>query len=241
MSLTLLMVARNACARSRLIFCAIETSQRHIILDIDKHANDIYEEVHKWGMSQSRKADKLRTEVRTLKERGFYKGFVLHFSYTMTYRLIIAKLQIRDILPGDIYLREHLVFSDCLGPPPVFSDYNADVDNSNMPKIVRVYRRPNEQDVMKQFHTDVDRLTNLKHQSIAQVFGVCRSPNFTAIILHGTTRHSIFNHCASLTAIQSLHFYIQLFNDLKSTSDYLACISTNEAELCSQDSHFDTV
>ncbi|KAK0192038.1 hypothetical protein F5146DRAFT_487857 [Armillaria mellea] len=175
---------------------AIETSQKHTMFNIDKHANGIYEEIHMWGMSQNRKADKLSAEVRTLKERGLYKGFI------------------RDILPGDIYLREPLTSSDRLGLPSLFSDYKADVDNSNMPKTVRIYRHPNKRDVMKQFHADIDRLINVKHQNIAQVFGVCRSPNFTAIVLHGTIRHLIFNHCATLTAIQSLHFYIQLFNDL---------------------------
>ncbi len=49
---------------------AIETSQRHIILDIDKHANDIYEEIRTWGMSQSSRADKLSAEVRNIEGTG---------------------------------------------------------------------------------------------------------------------------------------------------------------------------
>ncbi|PBK83473.1 hypothetical protein ARMGADRAFT_1019036 [Armillaria gallica] len=148
---------------------AIETSRQNTISNIDKHANSICEEIRTWGVSQSRKADKLSADVQTLKERGLYKGFVLSiFSYE-DHRLIVALLQIRDVLPGDIYLKE-LFPSDCLYPPDkMFSDYNADVDGSNAPKIVRVYRHPqdhgniNEQDSMKQFHMIIDRLINLKH------------------------------------------------------------------------------
>ncbi|KAK0232062.1 hypothetical protein EDD85DRAFT_99313 [Armillaria nabsnona] len=177
---------------------AIETSRQNTISNIDKHANSICEEIRTWAVSQSRKADKLSADVQTLKERGSYKGFI------------------RDVLPGDIYLKE-LFPSDCHYPPDkMFSDYNADVDGSNAPKIVRVYRCPqgygniNEQDIMKQLHTDIDRLINLKHENVAQIFGVCRSPDFPAIILHGTTRDSINNYSESLTAVQSLHFHIQL-------------------------------
>ncbi len=90
-----------------------------------------------------------------MKERGLYKGFVLSIFLYEDHRLIVALLQIRDVLPGDIYLKE-LFPSDCLYPPDnMFSDYNADVDGSNAPKIVRVYRHPqdhgniNEQDSMK--------------------------------------------------------------------------------------------
>ncbi|PBK63347.1 hypothetical protein ARMSODRAFT_540743 [Armillaria solidipes] len=158
--------------------------------------------------------DKLGADVQTLKERGFYKGFI------------------RDVPPGDVYLREHLNPSDGLysletNDDAVFSDHSADVDGSNTPKIVRVYRGPrghsdiNEQEILKRFHKDVDILIHLKHPNFAQIFGVCRSPFFTAIILHGTLRDTVRNHCTSLTAIQLLQFNIQLFNDLESASDYL--------------------
>ncbi|PBK83434.1 hypothetical protein ARMGADRAFT_669555 [Armillaria gallica] len=189
---------------------AIETSQRHTVSDIDKNTGRICEEIGTWGVLQSQKADKLSADVQTLKERGSYKGFV------------------RDILPGDIYLGELLPSSDGLGPPgdtAAFSDYHADVDN--VPKIVRVYQRLNEKDVMKQFYIDVERLISLKHQNIAQIFGVCRSPDFPAIILHGTTRDTIRNHHTSLTAIQLLRFYTQLFTDLELTSDYLEGFTTS--------------
>ncbi|PBK71815.1 hypothetical protein ARMSODRAFT_789716 [Armillaria solidipes] len=193
---------------------AIETSQRHTTFNIDKRADGICEEIQTWGVLHSKKIDKLSVDVQTLKERRSYKGIV------------------RDILPGDIYLRDLLFPSDWLCPDvpkdvAVFSDYSADIENSNTPKIVRVYRcrdPSNEQDAMNQFHIDIDRLMNVKHPNIAQIFGICRSPQFPAIILHGTTRDSIENHCRTLTAIQLLRFHIQLFHDLEVPHFPILCI-----------------
>ncbi|KAK0431640.1 hypothetical protein EV421DRAFT_141078 [Armillaria borealis] len=242
---------------------AIETSQRHTTFNIDKCADGICEELQTWGVLHSKKVDKLSADVQTLKERGSYKGII------------------RDVLPGDIYLRDRLIPSDWLGPDipenAVFSDYNADIENSNTPKIVRVYRcldPRNDQDAMNQFHIDTDRLMNLKHPNVAQIFGICSSPQFPAIILHGTTRALIRNHCWTLTATQFLRFHIQFFHDLEvphfpilcililngqisrpqitsvgftirlpwvgptmwMMGTSVMCISTNEAESCSQDS-----
>ncbi len=61
----------------------VETSQRHTISDIDKSTDRICEEMHTWGVLQTQKADKLSADVQVLKERGFYKGFVLYSSYIM--------------------------------------------------------------------------------------------------------------------------------------------------------------
>ncbi|KAK0449643.1 uncharacterized protein EV420DRAFT_1707811 [Desarmillaria tabescens] len=152
---------------------AIEMSQRHTMANIDKHADSICEEIHTLGVLQSKKADELSADVRTLEEQSSYKGYVQH------------------VLLGDIHLR------DCLDHPnnfTMFTHYNADIGNTS--KI--------------QFHIDADKLIKLKHQNIAQVFGVCRSPEFPAIILHGTTQHLVKDYRASLTATQLLHFHFQL-------------------------------
>ncbi|KAK0449626.1 uncharacterized protein EV420DRAFT_779691 [Desarmillaria tabescens] len=154
---------------------AIETLQRHTMANIDKHADSICEEIHTLGVLQSKKADELSADVQTLKERNSYKGSV------------------RNVLLGDIHLRDRL---DHPNDFAVFTHYNADIGNA--PKIVHVYRRSthsklNEQDVMRQFHIDADKLIKLKHQNIAQVFGVCRSPEFPAIILHGNDNHKFFS------------------------------------------------
>ncbi|SJL16248.1 uncharacterized protein ARMOST_19768 [Armillaria ostoyae] len=194
---------------------AIETSQRKTMSNINKHADNICDEISTWGVLQSKKADKLSADVQTLKERGFYKGFI------------------RDVLPEDVYLKEPLAsvnYPDRFARPAEYKLHNAEVENSNTPKIVRIYHSHNkEKDVMKQFYIDVDGLINLKHPNIAQVFGICRSPDFPAIILHGTTQHLAYDYWKSLTAIQLLQVYSQLFNDLESASDYLNRLYYNES------------
>ncbi|PBK63390.1 hypothetical protein ARMSODRAFT_542078 [Armillaria solidipes] len=228
---------------------AIETSQQHTISKIDKRVDNVCEKISTWGVLQSNKADQLSADVQALTERGLYKGLI------------------RDVLLGDIHLKELLPPSEYLdhwNRFAMFDDYNAEVENSNAPKIVRVYRcsrrDSNKIDhVMKQFHTDIDRLINLKHPRVAQIYGVCRSPDFPALILHGTTRCLIRNHSESLTAVQLLHFSFQLFNDLEIISvgfithlhmvgptmrligTSATYISMNKAGSCSPDSRFDMI
>ncbi|KAG7447023.1 uncharacterized protein BT62DRAFT_97890 [Guyanagaster necrorhizus] len=180
--------------------------------NIDKHADRIYEEIHTWGVLHSKKTDKLSADIQTLKERGLYKGFALYSSCTRN--PLIDRVSITDSRcpsRGYLFERELLNPSDRLHPLDnalVFTDYKADVNNSNTPKIVHVYRR---------FHSNEQDATTV-HQNIAQVFGVCGSTDFTAVIFHGFTRHSISNYCVSFTATQLLHFYTQLFSDLEVTS-----------------------
>ncbi|KAK0442125.1 hypothetical protein EV421DRAFT_595532 [Armillaria borealis] len=198
----------------------IETLQRRTISNTHKNTDRICEEIRTWGVLQNQKADKLSADVQTLKERGSDK--------------------FRDVRRWEIYVKELHASSYLFRASNSFArldTYSAEVENSNTPKIVRVYRSHRDSnkldDVMKQFHVDVDRLINLEHPCVAQIYGVCRSPDFPAIILHGTTRSSIHNHRESLTAVQLLHFYFQLFNDLESASDYLATyISMNKAGSC---------
>ncbi|PBK92665.1 hypothetical protein ARMGADRAFT_169130 [Armillaria gallica] len=60
---------------------AIKTSQRHTMFNIDKHTDNICEEIQTWGVLHSKKVDKLSADVQTLmKERGSYKGIVLYSS-----------------------------------------------------------------------------------------------------------------------------------------------------------------
>ncbi len=51
--------------------------------NIDKHANNIHEEIRTWGVLHSQKVDKLSVDVQTLKGQGSYKGSVLYSSYMM--------------------------------------------------------------------------------------------------------------------------------------------------------------
>ncbi|KAK0496533.1 hypothetical protein EDD18DRAFT_209148 [Armillaria luteobubalina] len=160
--------------------------------------------------------DNLGADVQKLKKQGFYKGFI------------------RDVPLGDIYLRERLsrpddLYSLATNGGAMFSDHRADIYGSSAPKIVRVYRGPrshsNEREILKRFHRDIDILIHLKHPNVAQIFGVCRSPVLTAIILHGTIRDTIRDHCASLTAVQLLQFNIQLFNDLEVLQFLIVCMT----------------
>ncbi len=60
--------------------------------------------------------------------------------------MIIALLQVRDVLPGDIYVKEHIASSYLFRDSYNFArldDYSAKVENSNTPKIVRVYHSCN--------------------------------------------------------------------------------------------------
>ncbi|PBK83426.1 hypothetical protein ARMGADRAFT_669299 [Armillaria gallica] len=164
---------------------AIEASQQHTISNTHKNTDRICEEIRTWGVLQSQKADLLSADVQTLKERGSDK--------------------VRDVRRWEIYVKKHLASSylfKCSNRLAWFDTYSAEVDNSNAPKIVRVYcshRESNKlDDVIQQFHIDIDRLTNLKHPHIAQIYGVCRSPDFLAIIFHGTKQVSVRSHCAWL-------------------------------------------
>ncbi|KAK0192036.1 hypothetical protein F5146DRAFT_1222252 [Armillaria mellea] len=102
--------------------------------------------------------DNLGADVQTLKEQGLYKGFI------------------RDIPPGDIYLRERLslsggLYSLATNTGAVFSDHNADVDGSNAPKIVRVYRGPrghsNEQEILKASRVSPAIIPSNAHMSLS--------------------------------------------------------------------------
>ncbi|PBK83447.1 hypothetical protein ARMGADRAFT_669825 [Armillaria gallica] len=171
----------------------IKMSQRHT----DKNTDRICKEIHTWGVSQSQKADELVAVVQASKEQNSDK--------------------FRDLRRWEIYVKENLAPShhhNIRNRFTMFDEYKAQVENSCEPKLVRIYcshKGCNREDVLKQFHTDVDTLTNLEwHPHIAQIYGVCRYPDFPAIVFHGTTRFSIHNYRKSLTAVQLLHFYFQL-------------------------------
>ncbi|SJL16225.1 uncharacterized protein ARMOST_19744 [Armillaria ostoyae] len=114
----------------------IETSQQRTISNTHKNTDRICEEIRTWGVLQSQKADKLSADVQTLKERGSDK--------------------FRDVRRWEIYVKELLSSSYLCRASNSFAakldTYSAEVENSNTPKIVRVYRShrdSNKLDVMK--------------------------------------------------------------------------------------------
>ncbi|KAK0482430.1 hypothetical protein IW261DRAFT_1678303 [Armillaria novae-zelandiae] len=179
----------------------------HTVIDSRFGISDIKDElrastsaIETSGQLTMSNINNLRADVQALKEQGLYKG------------------SIREVLLGDIYLREHLNYSYSQyslenNDIAMFSYHSADVEGSNAPKTVH------------KFHTDVDMFIHFKHPNFAQIFGVCRSPRFTAIILHGTIRHTVRNHASSLTAVQLWQFHIQLFNDLKVLQILIVCMT----------------
>ncbi|KAK0214198.1 hypothetical protein IW262DRAFT_1516403 [Armillaria fumosa] len=80
--------------------------------------------------------------------------------------------------------------------------------------------------VIKQFNEAADAFMNIKHPNIAQIFGVCRSPNFPATVFHGGTQIPFDDYERNLTATKIIPFYIQLFYDLKSVAEYWSRHST---------------
>ncbi|PBK80324.1 hypothetical protein ARMGADRAFT_1040151 [Armillaria gallica] len=89
-----------------------------------------------------------------------------------------VKGEVRVLTPGDIYLLETEPHDHCHG--------YCTVESSNTVKLIRIYQPHigNEEDVMKQLDHDIDVFIRPRHPNIAQVFGVCRSPNLPAIIFH---------------------------------------------------------
>ncbi|KAK0444181.1 hypothetical protein EV421DRAFT_1945496 [Armillaria borealis] len=134
------------------------------------------------------------------------------------------KRQVRELFPGDIYIGK-LVSPSRHDSALEYQDRYCTVECSSTAKIIRVYQHPtdtNEEAILKQFNEVANALINIKHPNIAQIFGICRSPNFPAIIFHGSTQIPFNDYECNLTAKQIIPFYIQLYYDLKSLSEYLS-------------------
>ncbi|KAK0458018.1 uncharacterized protein EV420DRAFT_1643365 [Desarmillaria tabescens] len=132
------------------------------------------------------------------------------------------KGQVRELSQWEIYVGRAVSPWHRFGP--VYEDRYCTVESSSSAKIIRVYQHShhNKEVILKQFNDDADALINIKHPNIAQIFGICRSPNFPAIIFHGTTQISFYDYESNLTAKQFVRFYIQLFYDLESVTEYLS-------------------
>ncbi|KAK0211618.1 hypothetical protein IW262DRAFT_1413384 [Armillaria fumosa] len=117
------------------------------------------------------------------------------------------KGEIRDLAPGDIYLRETESHDHRYG--------YCTVENSNTAKLIRIYqpRIGNEEDAMKQLDHDIDIFSRPRHPNIAQVFGVCRSPNLPAIIFHGSLRVPVGEYMDSIPAQEFIPFYVKFVQD----------------------------
>ncbi|KAK0232459.1 hypothetical protein EDD85DRAFT_848029 [Armillaria nabsnona] len=127
--------------------------------------------------------------------------------------------QIHEIMPGDISMKqeifrrthEHLMTVDII-------DYDSEIDTSPSPKLVRVYRarRGSEALAVKMLYGDLHQFISLRHPNIPQLFGVCTSSSFPALIFHQDTarKKTVEQHRSSLTLLEVLNFDLQLAGKL---------------------------
>ncbi|PBL04479.1 hypothetical protein ARMGADRAFT_55291 [Armillaria gallica] len=174
---------------------AITQAQSHITSTVKSQAHCIRSEILSLGNIQREHVAEIHERLQDL--NGYYKG------------------QVRELFPGDIYVK------NLVSParPPRrrgsalwYPDRYCTVEGSSTAKIIRVYQHStdSEEAIFKQFNEAVDALINLKHPNIAQVFGICRSPNFRAIVFHGSIWIPFSDYEDNLTAKQLIPFYIQL-------------------------------
>ncbi|KAK0239397.1 hypothetical protein EDD85DRAFT_949250 [Armillaria nabsnona] len=178
---------------------AMEATERNVTSVI----KDNIKEARTSGDLQS---EKLQMTLCDFRQRGLYKGVV------------------RDLIPGDIYLKASIPRICHNGSRSDFDEYHAVINDR--PKIVRVFRAQADQQerVMQRFQKEVDRRLHLRHPNISQLFGVCTSPNFLALIMHSANveRHlyEVLSNESSVKGV--LLFFLRMYNDLQSIANYLA-------------------
>ncbi|KAK0193262.1 hypothetical protein F5146DRAFT_1133929 [Armillaria mellea] len=167
---------------------------------VESQAHSIRSEIHSSGDIQ-------REHVTQIYERlqnptGYYKG---------------------QLFLGDIYITNPV--SPSRGDSALeYQDRYGTVECSSTAKIIRVYQHSptNEEAILERFNVTADAFINIKHPNIAQIFGICRSLNFPAIVFHGSTQIPFDDYERNLTAKQIIPFYLQLFYDLESVAEYLS-------------------
>ncbi len=147
------------------------------------------------------------------KQQGFYKRVVCSFDKHIQISLLISEpLQVQDLIPGDIYLKVSIPHSCHNGSHLDFDGYHIVIDNCQ--KIVCIFQTQADQQerVMQvcqcptmltctlissfQAVSEVDQRLHVRctgtfvmrsqarHPNISQLFGICTSPTFLALIMH---------------------------------------------------------
>ncbi len=81
---------------------AVEASERNVTSVIKDNTKEICTS----GVLQNETIEKLQVALRDFQQRGFYKGVVCPFSKPIMFLLLMSEpLQVRDLIPGDIYLK----------------------------------------------------------------------------------------------------------------------------------------
>ncbi len=118
----------------------MEASERKVISVI----KDNIKETRTSGVLQSESIEKLQVSSRDFQQRGLYKGVVRIFGKRGKIPLLTSEpLQVRDLIPGDIYLKASIPRSCHHGSHSDFDEYHAVIDDR--PKIVRVFRAQADQ------------------------------------------------------------------------------------------------
>ncbi|KAK0458206.1 uncharacterized protein EV420DRAFT_1544157 [Desarmillaria tabescens] len=170
--------------------------------------------------------DEITTRFGTLAERNITSAIKDNIEEMRTWG-------VRDIIPGDIYVIKPatLSFRSCRAIG--YKDSYCTVENSNTLKIIREYQAlgDDKEDAIEQLYQALDVFVKQKFafrtQTLAQIFGVCRSSNLPAIIFHGTTRVPFKQYLYNLTAKRFVQFYPELYQDLQSVSEVFGTTRIN--------------
>ncbi|KAK0211615.1 hypothetical protein IW262DRAFT_350214 [Armillaria fumosa] len=166
---------------------AAEMSQLRITSTVESRSDRIIGEIR--NLREIQREHTTHICARLQDKKGYYKGMV------------------RDFAPGDVYLIATESHDHRQG--------YCTVENSNTVKLIRMYQPHigNEEDIMKQLDHDIDIFSRPRHPNIAQVFGVCRSPNLPAIIFHGSMRVPVGEYLDSIPVQEFVLFYVKFVQD----------------------------
>ncbi|PBK61705.1 hypothetical protein ARMSODRAFT_981277 [Armillaria solidipes] len=131
----------------------------------------------------------------------------------------IYKGVIRDIIMGDInlgYKTASFVENSATHSRVNFFEHHCTVNGDA--KIARQMARiplpydptPKVQQVL---YSDLEKILYVRHKNVTQLFGVCRTAQFPALIFHdpgNSHNRTVHEHCASLDMFQFMTFGVQL-------------------------------
>ncbi|PBK80326.1 hypothetical protein ARMGADRAFT_1092341 [Armillaria gallica] len=131
-----------------------------------------------------------------------------------------------DLIPRGIYLKASVPRSCHNGSCLDIDEYHTVIYDH--PKIVCIFRAQagQQEQVMQQFQKEVDRRLHLRLLNISQLFSVCTSPTFLALIMHSPNiewhLYYVLSNESSVKGV--LLFFLQMYNDLQfqSIANYLA-------------------
>ncbi|PBK58735.1 hypothetical protein ARMSODRAFT_103044 [Armillaria solidipes] len=171
---------------------ATEASRLSLTSTVNAQSYRIIDEIHSLReIHREAREHTSRIFANLQSRKGYFKG------------------EVWDLAPGDIYLLR-------MEPHHHRHGY-CTVESSNTVKLIRTYQPHigNEEDVMKQLDHDIDVFVRPRHPNIAQVFGVCRSPNLPAIIFHGSMQVLVGEYLDNIPVQELIPFHIKFLRDIQ--------------------------